>query len=102
MSSRKILGPGCVAYLTAGLRSLAERAPEGLGTWQIFVGEAPDEPDELADRCVFVGACSMQGQAFRNVQRRLYLAGRADDLTCIPACPPMALRTEIFRLVGLD
>ena len=98
---RKV-GPGCVAYLTAGLRSLAENAQSDLGTWQIFVGEAPDEPDELADRVVFVGACSMQGQVFRNVQRRLYLEGRSEALTCIPACPPMALRTEIMRLVGLD
>lgn len=96
------VGPGCLAYLTAGLRSLAERDPGDLGTWQIFVGEDPDEPEELADRCLFVGVCSMEGETYRNVQRRLYLAGRADDLICVAACPPMALRTEIMRLVGLD
>jgi len=36
------------------------------------------------------------------VQRRLYLSRRSADLIVIPACPPMALRTEIMRLVGLD
>ncbi len=97
------VGPGCVAYLVAGLRSVAAKAPsEGLGRWQIVVGEEPPEPDELADRVLFVGACSMQGQVFRNVQRRMYLARRADDLIAVPGCPPMALRTEMLRMVGLD
>jgi uncharacterized protein (DUF362 family) len=101
---RKV-GMGCVAYVTAGLRALARRAPTDLGRWRIFVGEAPDEPDDLGgpgDRVVFIGACSLQGQVFRNVQRRLYVSGRSDDLIVIAACPPMALRTQIVRLMGLD
>jgi uncharacterized protein (DUF362 family) len=98
---RKV-GPGCVAYLTAGLRALAERAPERLGRCQILVGEAPPEPVELADRVLFVGACALQGQVMRNVQRRLYVEGRSDALTIIPACPPMALRTQIAQAMGLD
>ncbi len=96
------VGPGCVAYATAGLRSLAKQAPEGLGRWQIFIGEGPELPDELGDRVLFIGACSLQGDTFRQVQRRLYLQCRADDLTVVPACPPMALRTEMLRMVGLD
>lgn len=96
------VGPGCIAYVVAGLRSLAGKMPDDLGRWQIFIGEAPDEPAELADRVLFVGACSLEGQAFRNVQRRMYLARRTDDLTIVAACPPMALRTEMLRMVGLD
>ncbi|MBM3497178.1 MAG: DUF362 domain-containing protein [Armatimonadetes bacterium] len=99
------VGPGCVAYATAGLRALARQAGETAGQWRIFVGEAPEEPDDLGepgDRVVFIGACSLQGQVFRNVQRRLYLNRRSEDLIVIPACPPMALRTEILRLVGLS
>jgi uncharacterized protein (DUF362 family) len=98
------VGPGCVAYATAGLRALAQKAEGGLGRWRIFIGEAPGEPEDLGEpgeRVVFIGACSLQGQVFRNVQRRLYLNRRSDDLVVIPACPPMALRTEIMRLVGL-
>ncbi|MGQ9730439.1 MAG: DUF362 domain-containing protein [Candidatus Zipacnadales bacterium] len=98
----KKVGPGCVAYVTAGLRTLAQKAPTDLGRCQIFVGEAPSEPEHLADKVIFVGACSLQGQVFRNVQRRLYLGRRADDLIVIPACPPMALRTEVMRLMELD
>jgi uncharacterized protein (DUF362 family) len=99
------VGPGCVAYTTAGLRALRQKAQDGMGRWRIFIGEAPEEPEDLGepgDRIVFIGACSLQGQVFRNVQRRLYLSRRSDDLIVIPACPPMALRTEIMRLVGLD
>jgi uncharacterized protein (DUF362 family) len=97
------VGPGCVAYVVAGLRSVAAKAPpEGLGRWQILIGEQPPEPAELADRALFVGACSMEGEAFRNVQRRMYLARRADDVIVVPGCPPMALRTEMLRMVGLD
>ena len=98
---RKV-GPGCVAYLTAGLRSLAQKVEGDLGRWQIFVGEELDEPDEIGDRVLFIGKCSVQGEVFANVQRRLYLQRRASDLTVIPSCPPMALRTEIMHLVGLD
>lgn len=97
------VGPGCVAYMVAGLRSVAAKAPpEGLGRWQIVVGEEPPEPDELGDRVLFVGACSMGGGVFRNVQRRMYLARRAHDLVVVPSCPPMALRTEMLGMVGLD
>ena len=101
---RKV-GGGCIAYTTAGLRALMQKAEGELGRWHVFIGEAPEEPDDLGDpgdRIVFIGACSLQGQVFRNVQRRLYLGRRSDDLIIIPACPPMALRTEIMRLVGLD
>jgi len=101
---RKV-GGGCIAYVTAGLRALVREAPRDVGRWRIFIGEAPEEPDDLGepgDRVVFIGACSLQGEVFRNVQRRLYLSRRSADLIVIPACPPMALRTEIMRLVGLD
>jgi len=99
------VGPGCIAYVTAGLRALAQKVEGDPGRWRIFIGEAPDEPGDLGqpgDRVLFIGACSLQGQVFRNVQRRLYLSRRSADLIVIPACPPMALRTEIMRLVGLD
>jgi uncharacterized protein (DUF362 family) len=98
------VGMGCIAYTTAGLRALAREGTSGRPL-RIFIGEAPEEPDDLGepgDRVVFIGACALQGQVFRNVQRRLYLSRRSDDLIVIPACPPMALRTEIMRLVGLD
>jgi len=96
------VGPGCVAYMTAGLRSLAEQIPEATGRWQVFIGEGPELPDKLADRVLFIGTCSLQGDTFRQVQRRLYLDRRADDLTVIPGCPPMALRTQMLKMVGLD
>jgi uncharacterized protein (DUF362 family) len=96
------VGPGCVAYMTAGLRSLAMQTPVPSGRWQVFIGEGPELPDKLGDRVLFIGACSLQGDTFRQVQRRLYLDRRADDLTVIPGCPPMALRTEMMRMVGLD
>ncbi len=98
------VGPGCVAYATAGLRALAQKSVP-VPALRIFIGEAPEEPDDLGeagDRVLFIGACSLQGQVFRNVQRRLYLSRRSDDLILIPACPPMALRTQIMRLLGLD
>ncbi|MBM3477550.1 MAG: DUF362 domain-containing protein, partial [Armatimonadetes bacterium] len=77
------VGPGCVAYATAGLRALAQKAEGGMGRWRIFVGEAPEEPEDLGEpgeRVLFIGACSLQGQVFRNVQRRLYLSRRSEDL----------------------
>jgi uncharacterized protein (DUF362 family) len=95
------VGPGCVAYTTAGLRSLAKLAGEETGRWQIFVGEGPPAPTELADRVLFIGACALQGDTFRQVQRRLYLSRRIDDLTIVPGCPPMALRTQMLKMVGL-
>ena len=97
------VGPGCVAYVVAGLRSVAAKAPpEGLGRWQILIGERPDEPEQLADRVLCIGTCSLEGPAFPNVQRRMYLDKRIGDLTIVPGCPPMALRTEMLRMVGLD
>lgn len=101
---RKV-GPGCVAYTTAGLAAMSAESGANAGRLHIFVGEGPEEPDDLGnpgDRVIFIGACSLQGQVFRNVQRRLYLSRRSNDLVIIAACPPMALRTEIRRLLALS